>query len=180
MRGSKRPRDRILDVGQCSPARDRIPAAHGNHMGIAIMSQPVGLMSYRLRGHAPSSRRLYRQHPQARQAADLPVVRSTKFEFAINLKTTRALLIEVPSGILAIADELIEWGAACRTPGRAPTRPYRPRLDKSGVEGKAACYRLISVCLMSATPRRDGVLDSCYALQGEPSQRPCDSGVILS
>jgi hypothetical protein len=42
-----------------------------------------------------------------------------------------------------------------------PTQPYRPRLDKSGVEGKAACYWLISVCLMSAIPRRDGVLDSC-------------------
>jgi putative tryptophan/tyrosine transport system substrate-binding protein len=87
-------------------ARDRLPAAYSVREFVAA----GGLMSYGT-DFADSSHQvgIYTASIlKGAKPADLPVVQSTKFKFVLNLQTARALGIEVPSGLLSIADKVME------------------------------------------------------------------------
>jgi putative ABC transport system substrate-binding protein len=87
-------------------ARRRLPGVY--HM--KIIAEAGGLMTYQAdttvmhRRAATYVDRLLR----GGKPADLPIEQPTKFQFIINLKTAKALGLDVPATVLARADEVIE------------------------------------------------------------------------
>jgi putative ABC transport system substrate-binding protein len=87
-------------------ARHRLPAIYP----FRYFAASGGLISY-----GPDSIDPYRRAPayvdrilKGEKPTDLPVQMPTKYQLVLNLKTAKALGIDVPASLLARADEVIE------------------------------------------------------------------------
>jgi putative ABC transport system substrate-binding protein len=95
--------------------RDPFVALVARHRLPAIYSDPVLVKSGGLISYSPDRVDLFRRAAsyldrilRGEKPADLPVQQPTKYQLTLNLKTARALGLQIPDKLLALADEVIE------------------------------------------------------------------------
>jgi putative ABC transport system substrate-binding protein len=105
----------IVTVGGTAVRRDAVIAAAAKNRLPAVYPRRYFVADGGLISYGPNS---IEQYPRAAgyidrilkgdKPADLPMQAPTKYELVINLKTARALGLDVPPTLLARADEVIE------------------------------------------------------------------------
>ncbi|MFL6795930.1 MAG: ABC transporter substrate-binding protein [Xanthobacteraceae bacterium] len=105
----------VATGGQATAHRDLIFELAVRHKLPAVYPYPYYVEGGGLIGYGPDLHSLFRQAAgyvdrvlKGEKPADLPVQAPTKYELAINLKTAKALGLEVPPTLLARADKVIE------------------------------------------------------------------------
>jgi putative ABC transport system substrate-binding protein len=95
--------------------RDRIITSAARHLLPAVYPYRYFVASGGLLSYGPDTVDVYRHAAsyidrilRGEQPADLPVQQPTKYELVINLKTAKALGLDVPPTLLARADEVVE------------------------------------------------------------------------